>query len=366
MADFDVLVVGGGYAGVLAALRASTRLGAGRVALVSREDSLVERTRLHEAALRDVSLRTKLAELLGPQVRRIVGSVEAVDGSSVTLADGAVWSARRVIWATGTRMIPAVPGAEMLETETVDRLRARLGTVPKDAKVAVIGGGLTGIELAGELAEAGHRTVLIAPRRLGADDLSERGAAACEAALEALGVERVIGRALSVRRGEQREEVQLEGHAPIPVALAIATVGMLPEGPRPLRPTLAAKDDPRLYLAGDCAARAVGVRMGCKTAMPLGAHAGDNAARSVLGEPERPFSWRYYGACVSIGRNAGVIDAQNAAGECTLLVTGRLGAWVKEQVLRYTLLSMHLERRGWFAYRWPEAKSAPALPAEAS
>ena len=362
MERFDVLVVGGGYAGVLAALRASRRLGPGRVALVNPAPWLVERTRLHEAALRSVSIRTSLAELLGPAIPFILGSVAQVHEGEVTLADGTTCAARRVILATGTRMIPGIPGAAMLETDTVDELRAELGRLGPDAKVAVIGGGLTGIELAGELAEAGHPTVLIAPRRLAAEDLTERGAAACEAALSALGVRRVMGHALEVVGGE----VHLSGGERVQAALAIATIGMLPRMARSVNPTLAAEDDPHLYLAGDCAARAVGVRMGCKTAMPLGAHAGDNAARSILGETLRPFSWRYYGACVSIGRRAGVIDAQNGAGESTLLLTGRLGAWVKEQVLRYTLGSMHLERRGWFSFAWPKAKQPPTLTAEAS
>ena len=59
-----IVVLGGGYAGVLAALRARARAGAqADVVLVSDGDALVERVRLHEAAVRPRNVRHSLREL---------------------------------------------------------------------------------------------------------------------------------------------------------------------------------------------------------------------------------------------------------------------------------------------------------------
>lgn len=358
MKDFDVLVIGGGYAGVLAVLRAKNGLGPrGRVGLVSDQPDLIERTRLHEAATHGRNVRVPLARLLGPAIEAVVGAVSAIRSGEVVLGSGEVLHAKAVIVATGLPMRSAIPGAALLEGDGLT-LHPRI-VQARGRPLVVIGGGLTGIELAGELAEAGHRVTLVTPGPLGAQDLGDTAAEACRQALRELGVELRRARAREV----VREEVRLEDGEIIPAALAIATVGM--SGPRPFG--LAAADArlvaaPGVLLAGDLAAADVGVRTGCKSAMPLGAHAADNAVRLVTGEPLEPFSWRFFGSCVSVGRRRAVVEAVWQPGEPGTLFTGRIAAWIKEQILGYTIGSMDLERRRLFSYRWPKERPARLLP----
>jgi len=58
-----------------------------------------------------------------------------------------------------------------------------------------------------------------------------------------------------------------------------------------------------------------------------------------------PFAFVPNGFCVSLGRREGVIDAYG------MVLTGRLAAWIKEQVVRYTIASMRWQASG-TDYRW--------------
>ncbi|MFI6800902.1 FAD-dependent oxidoreductase [Streptosporangium canum] len=117
------------------------------------------------------------------------------------MASGRALDYDYVIYAVGsTAAIPSsVPGAaefafDIAEFESAQRLRARLEELPPDAPVTVVGGGLTGIETAAELAERGRRVTLacgrtLAPslsapgRRSVATWLSRHGVAVLEAAV---------------------------------------------------------------------------------------------------------------------------------------------------------------------------------------
>src|SRR6185369_17886367 len=124
-------------------------------------------------------------------------------------------------------------------------------------------------------------------------------------------------------------------------------------------PMLRALGHDDVFVVGDaaCMNESVGspVAMGCKTAMPLGAHAGRNAVDSLVGNELRPFRFRDSVLCLSLGRSAGLVQEMAADGTPTeRVLSGRLAAWVKELINRYTLLSLALERRGLFDYRWPK------------
>lgn len=348
-----VVVVGGGYAGVLAALRVARQLGAaGLVSLVSSEPDLIERTRLHEAAVTGRAPRVPISTLVGREIDLVVGAAERVEPGRVEL-DGRTLTADAVIVATGRTMRSPFPQAAVLDGDGT-ALHAALAA--RQGRVLVVGGGLTGIELAGELAERGRAVTLISPSaHLGGIDLTAEGSEACARALRAVGVDLARGRVIEAgSRGVSLEDgTSLDG-------LPVVTAGMALGRPFGLGPVDAFLESaPGLFVAGDAAADDVGVRTGCKTAMPLGAHAADNVVRRLRGEPLVPFSWRFFGSCVSIGRRRGVVEGAG------ILATDRVGAWLKERVLRYTLQSMWLERTGLLTYRWPKAASRPLLPSVA-
>src|SRR5262245_9632160 len=75
-----VIVVGGGYAGVLAASRVRGRLrDRGRVLLVSPDDALTDRIRLHQAAVGGLDVRHPYARLLAQGVEHIAARALALE-----------------------------------------------------------------------------------------------------------------------------------------------------------------------------------------------------------------------------------------------------------------------------------------------
>jgi NADH dehydrogenase len=85
----------------------------------------------------------------------------------------------------------------------------------------------------------------------------------------------------------------------------------------------------------------------------MGAHVADNVAARVLGRPEAAFRFGDEGLCMSLGRRDGMIQLAKTDGTPReLVITGRLGAWLKEQVCRYTIWSLRSEGRGFLSYRW--------------
>jgi pyruvate/2-oxoglutarate dehydrogenase complex dihydrolipoamide dehydrogenase (E3) component len=193
VADTSVLVVGGGPAGIAAALQAS-ELGA-QVTLL--ESGLVGGTSLNRgpAPIRTLARAAHLARdwwswssfgLRGPapvpdlpavlangdrvaryahdkkdvagqlrrhgvNLRENLGPVGFADPNSMTAGDGRTWSADRVILAVGGHAArPAIPGAELgLTYEDIPSLTSLPG------RVAVIGGADTGCQIASIFADLG-------------------------------------------------------------------------------------------------------------------------------------------------------------------------------------------------------------------
>src|SRR3954447_21119911 len=108
----NVVVIGGGYAGVMAANRLQ---GAGAdVTMINPRPRFVERIRLHQLVTGSDDAVVDYADVLGDDVRLLVGTVERIDAASrtVTLASDDTVSYDYLIYAvgsTGARL--AVPGA---------------------------------------------------------------------------------------------------------------------------------------------------------------------------------------------------------------------------------------------------------------
>ncbi|WP_437874856.1 FAD-dependent oxidoreductase [Sorangium sp. So ce513] len=233
-----VVVVGGGYAGVVAALRIAGKAARRRVpvsvALVNPSPLFVERIRLHELAAGRAPRRIELARLLGARgVELVVGRARRIDAAAreveVELADeeaaatgaaaaagangaaaaGANGAAATAHAAARTRRLgydalvyapgsaaaqEIVPGGgehalSVSDAASARALRERLRAARPGARVAVGGGGLTAIEAAAEIAEAfpALRVALATRGRVG-EGLSERGRAYVARALRELGV----------------------------------------------------------------------------------------------------------------------------------------------------------------------------------
>lgn len=171
----DVLLVGGGVASVRCA-RTLRRSGfAGSIAIVGDEPHLpYNRPPLSKELLRDdVPDELVLAEPpawyerrdVAPRLRAAVGALD-LDRGVADLTDGTSLRFDRALLATGAQpIIPPIPGIELaLPLRTLDdarRLRAAALAAGPGARVAVIGGGFIGVEVASALATLGLRPVVI-------------------------------------------------------------------------------------------------------------------------------------------------------------------------------------------------------------
>ncbi|MFP5308667.1 MAG: NAD(P)/FAD-dependent oxidoreductase [Actinomycetes bacterium] len=182
----DVLVVGAGYAGVHAA-RAARVFGA--------SVTLLDPTGSHQLATRLAGVAAGAAPVgdgwapvgvLLPRVRvqanAVTSLVEHDDRVEVLDDAGRLHTARAVVLTAGARPeVPDLPGVaeHTLPLRTVaDALRIRQAVERGPANVVVVGGGATGVQVAGEVAdthpdtrvtllEAGPRLLPDLPRSLG-------------------------------------------------------------------------------------------------------------------------------------------------------------------------------------------------------
>lgn len=253
--------------------------------------------------------------------------------------------------------------------ETLGRLAAR-----GRGSIVVVGGGLTGIETATEIAESYRElsVTLVTHGSLGRG-WSPAARQHLLATLDRLGVrlrerERVVALEdawLATDRGPLSFDLCLWATGFVADALARDSgLSVNDRGQALVDAHLRSLSHREVYVAGDLAAVAADVGpplpMGCKTAMPTGAHVADNIARRLGGEAEEPISCRVPFFCVSLGRRDALIQFAASDGMPTgRVLTGRRGAWFKELVCRSTITALKLERLGLAAVQWPQARPAP-------
>ncbi len=344
-----LLIVGGGFAGVWAALgAAAARAGhgaAGRIGitLVSRDSWLTIRPRLYEAALDE--LRVPLDDVLAPiGADRVEGQAIGIDPVARTVAVTGAGGPRRLrydqlIVAAGSQSRrPAIPGAEQaFGVDTYGEalaLQQHLSALAGPARftAVVVGAGFTGIEVATELAgrlralaaAAGAaepaRVVLVEAATQVAPDLGDPARRHVEHALEQLGIESRAGRrVIAVDRGG----VTLSDGERIAAATTVWTGGfrasplaaMLPVeldelGRIPVDEYLRVRGVDGVHAAGDIAralADATHVApMSCQYAIPMGERAGANAVADLLGLAPARFERPDYVTCLDLGEAGGL------------------------------------------------------------
>jgi NADH dehydrogenase len=372
-----VVIVGGGYAGTLAANRLRQRPDVD-VTLVNPRPVFVERIRLHQLAAETGTATADYDTLLGEGIRLVVDAVERIDTGArrVLLASGAVLDYDYLIYAVGsTGATPSTAGAaefahSISDLESAQRLRYTLADLPLRAPITVVGGGLTGIETASELAERGRPVSLVCGGTLGTT-LSKRGRRSVAKQLRQLGVNVLE----SVAASEVRwDSVVLSDGAVLPSAATVWTAGFaVPElaarsglrtdevGRLLTDETLTSVDDDRIVAAGDAAAPSgQPLRMSCQAAEPLGAQAAETVLARIAGDTPAALSQAFVGQCISIGRTLGTLQFSHTDDSpVNLALGGRTTAAIKERICRGTLWAIRREAAKPGAYFWLKGGNRP-------
>jgi NADH:quinone reductase (non-electrogenic) len=382
MAIPHVMIVGGGFGGLAAA-----RVLAGaqvRVTLVDRHNYHLFQPLLYQVATaslspadiaspirwilrhqRNVQVLLADAREVRPASRQIVlaGVAEPVQYDYLIVATGAAhayfghpeWAAR----APGLKTLDdaleirrqVLLAFEAAERETDRMARQRLLTF------VIVGGGPTGVELAGALAEIAHRTLMQNFRSIHPESarivlleggphvlaaFPDRLREAAEQSLTRLGVELktssivvavdgngVRWRAASAAPDDPGERLSAQT---VLWAAGVAASPLVKSLGAPLdrvgrvlaEPTLAVPGRLEIFVVGDvCAFNQDGKPLPgvAQVAKQQGAHAARNVLRAIRGEASSPFRYRNYGNMATIGRGSAVADI------ASLRVSGFL-AWL--------------------------------------
>lgn len=359
-----IVIIGGGYAGVNCAMRLARAAGrAADIRLINGSERFVERIRLHQAAVGQQLPERSLPRLLERAgARLVVGWAEHLDLAARTVqVGGACLSWDRLVLALGShsgrRDVPgATEHAWALQSEDVPALAARLRALPVGARVMVVGGGLTGIEAAAEIKESfPHLRVHLLSRGAIADTWSAAARRHLLDSFKRLGV--VLYENVDVQAVGAGNLMAAQGELAFELCVWAAGFG-LPALPRAsglavdargrirVDPQLRSISHPQVYAAGDIAAPAPGteppVPMGCKSALPLGAHVADNLVRELSGQPPHDFSFAVRFFCVSLGRRDGLIQWPDSEGRLLgRVLTGRRAAWFKEGICKSTWWALY-------------------------
>lgn len=368
----NVVVIGGGYAGTLAANRMLTRRDVS-VTLVNPRPWFVERIRLHQLVADSGSATVDFADMLNPDVHLVVDTATEIDvaGRRVRLASGSGLRYDYLIYAVGsTAVTPTVPGAsefayQIADFEQAQALRQRIGQLHPNAPIAIVGAGPTGIEMASELAErrpAGTVT-LVCGGVLGPyfSDNTRRSVAK---RLRKLGVTLVEDATVV---DVHADHVRLDDGRRLPSAATVWTVGFsVPElaarsglstdglGRLLTDETLTSVDDRRIVGTGDATAPSgQPLRMSCQAAIPLGAQAADTVLSRIAGSEPRGIDQAFTGMCLSLGREHGTVQLSRRDDTARpLYLAGRLAASVKELVCKSTVWAIAREGRNPGSYFW--------------
>jgi NADH dehydrogenase len=382
-----VVIVGAGFAGLAVAQGlAGARV---RITIIDRRNHHLFQPLLYQVATASLAA----SEIAWPvrhlvrkrkEITTLLGAVQGIDveNGTVLLEDGGVVAFETLVLATGARHAyfghdewePHAPGLKTLEDATSIRRRillcfesAERETDPKRRAAlltfVIVGGGPTGVELAGAIAELAHhdlpgdfrhvdtrkaRVVLIeaGPRIL--PSFTPKLSAYARAALERLGVEIQLG--LAVREcsdqgvvfGEQRLAAKvILWAAGVRASPAAAWLGMAADGAGRVKvePDLSVPGHPEIFVIGDTATidawHGNPVPGIAPAAKQQGTHVAGMIKRRLRGDASpRAFRYRHAGNLATIGKRSAIIDFGY------IKVRGWLAWWIWGLTHIYFLIGM--------------------------
>ncbi|MEU4105868.1 FAD-dependent oxidoreductase [Streptomyces tanashiensis] len=364
MQQHRIIVLGAGYTGAIVAGRLAKQLHRedATITLVNAEPDFIERVRLHQLAVGQELTPRPFAEMFaGTGVELKLAKVTSVDAERRTVAVTAAGGAEELeydtlVYALGSGWdTQAVPGTaehahEISSRPGALRLRDRLAGLEAGQSVVVVGGGLTGLEAATEIAEARpDLDVSLAARGGLGDWLSPKGRRHVRKVFDGLGITAHEDTAVTavgadrVTTGDGGSlpaavTVWTTGFAVHPIARA-TTLEVTDSGRIVVDETMRSVSHPDVYAVGD-AALAMGpgdkpLRMSCASGTPMAWQAADAIAARLTGGKLPKTQPRYFNQCISLGRKEGLIQYVTADDRAVrAALTGRFAAGYKELVCK--------------------------------
>ncbi|MFC9964023.1 NAD(P)/FAD-dependent oxidoreductase [Nocardia ignorata] len=355
-----IVVLGAGYAGAFSAGFLARQLHGDdfEITVVNAEPDFVERLRLHQlAAGHDLPHRPLAEVFAGTGIRLRVARVTAldVDRRRVTLDEGDHLGYDTLLYTLGSTIADhGVPGVaehayNVAGRPSALRLRARLDDLDRHGDVLVVGGNLTAIEAATEIAEArpGLRVTLATSGEVGGW-LGPKARRHLLRAFDRLGiaahehttVERVEQSAVFAADGTafvSDPTVWAAGFAVHPIAAA-SGLAVEPNGQITADRELRSVSHPDVFVAGDSGFVVGGngrpLPMSCASAGFTGQQATATIIGELTGRAIKRTSLSYVGNHVSLGRKDAIFqfvdgDARAKPGA----LCGRPAAWVKSAIV---------------------------------
>ena len=366
-----VVIIGAGYAGVMAAKRLLRRSSEITVTIVNPRNHFVQRIRLHQMVAGDYDATVALDRALPSKANLIVGSVASIDASAqhLVLDDGRTLGYDFIVYALGSRQSAdpiagaAAHGFTISEFEDAIRLKSKLATLPAHASISIVGGGLTGIETATELAEQSSGRITLVTGGVLAPELSEKARSIIVRTLTALGVDVITGSrvvridkhacGLSDGRTIATDCAVLTTEFGVPDLARLSGLPVDDLGRLKVDRQLECITHPNIVGAGDAVTISdLSFRMSCQAAIPMGVHAAETIARRIGGSAPKPVTPKFVGQCVSLGRKGAVFQRTTRTDLSTrFIVAGRAGAFIKERICSSTTDWGIIPRRPIF-YSW--------------
>lgn len=369
-----VVILGAGYAGILCANRLEKQNKQIEITLISDGKYFQERIRFHEVATGRHRKQILISDLLRKNIILQKGKVTKIEPNKnqvlfqSDLLSQTIQYDYLVVAIGSAKIKPFVTGENSIQSQTSLTKFLSEKNPNQLQNVCILGGGLTGIELATEWKEQfpNAKLTLLETKSFGTS-FSKRGARYLKKQMKTLGID--IKENVSIKT-IQSEEIEFEDQSTITFDSLMNCTGFQPESffsPSDLVTNnkdqiyvdrfLRSKQFPNLFAVGDVAKLEHSIlRMGCVTALPMGAYVADTISDLLKNQNPSEFQFQFFGRCVSLGRKNGLI--QLTYGDDSprdWILTGKLAAWIKERVNRFTLFSLRMEKLLPFRfYVWPK------------
>jgi len=354
-----VVIIGGGFGGLSAAQ--TLRNADVRVTLIDRRNHHVFQPLLYQVATAtlspgDIAAPIRWILRRASNVRVLLADAARIDvhARRVELTDGTSLDYDWLIVATGSSHAyfghpdwePNAPGLKTLEDAIAIRRRILIAFERAEREederrqrelltFVIVGGGPTGVELAGTLAEIARQTlrdefhsidtarariVLIEAGPTILQTFPEKLRNAARRSLQRLGIEVREGTAVTavdargVMAGAERVDAgTVLWAAGVAASSLVKTLGVpLDRAGRVIvEPDLSVPGHPEVFVVGDAAALHQGGKLlpgVAQTAMQGARHAAKTILRRLRGEPAKPFVYRDLGSMAIVGRRAAISD----------------------------------------------------------